>query len=57
MLKAQIEAEGPEHVECVAILTKISLLQVKGKHKASVCRILKIYSNMLEKMDPAKRNA
>lgn len=42
MLTAKIEANGAEHVEeCAAILTKLSLLQVRGNDKASVRSILK----------------
>jgi len=41
MLTTKIQSEGPEHKECIAILTKISLLQVKGKNKGDIQSILK----------------
>jgi len=45
MLTAKIEADGAEHEECVAILTKLSILQwnvkMKGKDKAGIQSCMK----------------
>jgi tetratricopeptide (TPR) repeat protein len=41
MLTAQIEADGAEHQECIAILTKLSVLQLKGRDKAGIRSCMK----------------
>jgi len=55
MLTAQIETLGAAHDECVAILTKLTLLQLKGQEKAGIRLCIRKIQNCLGNNDPCQK--